>query len=221
MKTVEEDVFDEAGKLKIPKKNAFNKIAHALHDKNQVFESFSYHPLWTQCMRQLGIKTPQAVQSMFIFKSPKVGAQIYPHQDSTFIQTTPSSCIGIWWAMEDATVENGCMWFVPGSHKKPLERLFNLNDEKNACSFNINGYKYDTSQAIPVEAKAGSVVFIHGSVVHFSGHNNSDISRNAYSVHIIDGSPDVEYPKTNWLQRPPGFPFRDYQDVAEQNWKAE
>lgn len=40
-----------------------------------------------------------------------------PHQDSTFLYTEPLSATGFWFALEDCTNENGCLWFVPGSHK--------------------------------------------------------------------------------------------------------
>ena len=39
-----------------------------------------------------------------------------PHQDNWFIHTDPLSCVGVWFALEDATTENGCMWAIPGSH---------------------------------------------------------------------------------------------------------
>lgn len=57
---------------------------------------------------------PPALQSMYIFKQPSIGGVVVPHQDSTFIHTTPLSCVGLWWALEDATKDNGCLWALPG-----------------------------------------------------------------------------------------------------------
>ncbi len=54
------------------------------------------------------------LQSMYIFKQPSIGGVVVPHQDSTFIHTTPLSCVGLWWALEDATRDNGCLWAMPG-----------------------------------------------------------------------------------------------------------
>lgn len=54
---------------------------------------------------------------MIIFKNPKIGGEVPKHTDHTYIMSSPSSCIGIWVALEDATKENGCMWGYPGSHK--------------------------------------------------------------------------------------------------------
>ena len=42
---------------------------------------------------------------------------VVPHQDGTFLITQPSNVIGIWIALEDATIDNSCLWFIPGSHK--------------------------------------------------------------------------------------------------------
>lgn len=42
---------------------------------------------------------------------------VVPHQDATFLNTTPMKLYGLWIALEDATLENGCLWFMPGSHK--------------------------------------------------------------------------------------------------------
>eukprot|EP00461_Guttulinopsis_vulgaris_P002573 UN02574 len=144
---------------------------------------------------------------MMIFKSKKCGGKVHPHQDSTFLQTDPvGRCIGNWISLQDATTENGCLYFVPGSHKAPLERFFNLNEEGTACSFNKQvSYDHMIADAIPVEVKAGSIVIIHGQVVHFSHPNTSNASRNAYTFHVIDGT--AEYCKTNWLTSCTRFPI--------------
>lgn len=216
---LEDEALAPDGTLCVPKHHAFNKIAHALHDLNPVFEQFSYQPKLYHLMKALGFTTPQIAQSMWLFKSAKIGAPIYPHQDTTFLQTQPASCVGFWLGLDDATEENGCMYFVPGSHKAPVERFFNLNAEKTACAFNIDGYKYDTTKAIPVPVTAGSLVLIHGAVVHYSGPNKSEKRRNAYSLHVIDGKYD--YPATNWLQRSPKLPFRNVEDVTTGLYPAE
>ena len=73
------------------------------------------------------------LDSMFIFKQANVGSEVTPHQDSTFLHTSPkqtvlgkvffarsgfhNTLLGMWIALEDATEDNGCLWSVPGSHK--------------------------------------------------------------------------------------------------------
>jgi hypothetical protein len=71
--------------------------------------------------RDLGFSRPRILQSMLILKQPGVGSPVPPHTDSTFLYTIPTSCVGLWFALQDATPENGCMWFAPGSHKSKLK----------------------------------------------------------------------------------------------------
>ena len=65
----------------------------------------------------LDFKDPRVLQSMLIFKQPKIGGEVPPHQDSTFLYTEPLSARGFWFALEDCTAENGALSFAPGSHK--------------------------------------------------------------------------------------------------------
>ena len=58
-----------------------------------------------------------------------------------------------------------------------------------------------------VEVKKGTLVLLHGRLPHYSCENKSSKSRQAYTLHIIDGS--ASYPKTNWLQRP-NLPLRGF-----------
>ncbi|KZZ99042.1 Phytanoyl-CoA dioxygenase [Moelleriella libera RCEF 2490] len=67
--------------------------------------------------RSLGFRDPRCLQSMVICKQPEIGGAVPPHQDSTFLYTDPPSAVGFWYALEDATLENGCLSFLPGSHR--------------------------------------------------------------------------------------------------------
>ena len=57
-------------------------------------------------------------------QQPKIGGEVRPHQDSTFLRTDPPSVIGLWWALEDSTKQNGCLWALPGIHKQGVARHF-------------------------------------------------------------------------------------------------
>mmetsp|Transcript_29159 Transcript_29159/g.75031 ORF Transcript_29159/g.75031 Transcript_29159/m.75031 type:complete len:298 (+) Transcript_29159:67-960(+) len=207
----EEKAFAKDGKLVQDKENSVNKVGHALHDLNPVFEDFSYKPRLGKALCQLGMKEPVGLQSMYIFKQPKIGGKVDIHQDSTFLYTEPTSCIGLWFAVDDATVENGCLYADPGSHKGALgeiKRRFVRTADNTTTEFRPptpTQYDIDSCSA-KVECKRGTLVFIHGSVVHMSYENHSDKPRHAYNLHCIDGA--TVYPKDNWLQRGEGLPFR-------------
>lgn len=67
-----------------------------------------------------------------MFKNPKVGSVTKSHQIGSFLYTEPESAIGFWIAMEDATLENGCLKFIRGSHQNGIHRRLVQNPDKNA-----------------------------------------------------------------------------------------
>ncbi|CAI5993778.1 unnamed protein product [Closterium sp. NIES-65] len=205
----EEKAFDADKKLVKPKKLAINKVGHALHDLDSVFGPLSRSPKVAAICKSLGFRRPLPVQSMYIFKQPGIGGEVVPHQDSSFLYTDPPSCVGVWVAVQDATVDNGCLYALPGSHKDPLARRF-LRDGKGGVTFDAPSPTYDLTQFVPVPVKAGTAVILHGQLVHFSYENKSPVSRHAYSMHIVE-SDGAAYPSDNWLQvaadDPPFQPF--------------
>lgn len=115
----EEEARDADGKIIVAKEHAFNKVGHAMHDLHPTFESFSYSQVVkTLCSEVMGFKEPSVVQSMYIFKNPRIGGEVGPHKDSSFLITNPLSVCGVWISLDSATADNGCMWGVPGSHVK-------------------------------------------------------------------------------------------------------
>ncbi|CAI5481884.1 unnamed protein product [Closterium sp. Yama58-4] len=194
----EEKAFDADKKLVKPKKLAINKVGHALHDLDSVFGPLSRSSKVASLCKSLGFRRPLPVQSMYIFKQPGIGGEVVPHQDSSFLYTDPPSCVGVWVAVQDATVENGCLYALPGSHKDPLARRF-VRDGKCGVTFDAPSPTYDLTQFVPVPVKAGTAVILHGQLVHFSYENKSPVSRHAYSMHIVE-SDGPAYPSDNWLQ---------------------
>ena len=205
----EQGAFDEQGKLKQSKEASLNKMGHAMHDLDPIFDRFSRTPELAEIVRRIGIEDPGVIQSMYIFKPPRIGGEVYCHQDSTFIYTEPESCIGFWFSLEDATVENGCMHFIPGAHKDSLKEL-HCRDASGKMTFRtLDDTPWPDGATVPVEAKAGTLVIFDGRAPHLSGANLSDKSRHAYTLHVIDKQ--SHYPAENWLQRNPDLPLRGFE----------
>tara|TARA_B100000686_G_C16711633_1_gene929510 strand:+ start:296 stop:1162 length:867 start_codon:yes stop_codon:yes gene_type:complete len=202
----EEDVFDTTGNLKVEKKLAINKIGHALHDLDPVFDKFSRNPKLKKLSEIIGFINPLLLQSMYIFKQPKIGGEVVCHQDSTFLYTDPESVVGFWVALEDATIENGCMWACTGGHKGPLRKLYTRKDDVMVMK-TLSKKPFDEVDT-PLEASKGSLILLHGRLPHQSGENLSSKSRHAYTLHIIDGKYD--YKSFNWLQRNNEFPLKGF-----------
>ncbi|GAM24396.1 hypothetical protein SAMD00019534_075710, partial [Acytostelium subglobosum LB1] len=201
-------------KLVVEKDVAFNKVGHALHDLDPVFEHFSYHQRIKDLIKSLGVYNhPLSVQSMYIFKNPKIGGEVGIHQDSTFLHTTPLTTHAIWFAFEDSTIENGCLRALSGSHKNGTKRRFIINEENETGVFvppERDDSIYDRNEFAALQCKKGSIVLLDGAVVHYSEPNTSAKSRHAYTLHFIEGDGSAVYEKDNWLQRNnPALPFRE------------
>lgn len=173
-----------------------NKVGHALHNLDPVYKKFSHQEKFYELLHELGHKKPFAAQSMFIFKQSKFGDEVPAHQDATFLYTEPNSVIGLWFALQDADEDNGCLWVLPGGHRGKLKNRFVKRDHHLSFE-NEEKVLWPRSLFIPVPAKAGDAVVLHGLLPHLSDQNRSPRTRFAYSIHFIDQA--CHYPKTNWL----------------------
>ncbi|KAH9906657.1 phytanoyl-CoA dioxygenase [Xylariomycetidae sp. FL2044] len=239
----EEDAFSpETGALTKPKARAINKIGHYLHALSPPFAALldpalnpdllgagssshggprkESHP--AAVARAVGFKDPRCLQSMVICKQPEIGGAVPPHQDSSFLYTDPPSAVGFWYALEDATAENGCLSFLPGSHRwAPVRQRFVRAADGHGTEFVDNeGPRFPAGEAygekvsekgegggegeyVMGEVKAGSLVLIHGNLLHKSEKNTSQRGRIIYTFHVIEGE-GAKYDERNWLQPPAG-----------------
>ncbi|KAI1149400.1 hypothetical protein F4825DRAFT_430550 [Nemania diffusa] len=233
----EEDAFSPTGALLKPKARAINKIGHYLHALSPPFAALldpaegSEESYPGGVARALGFRDPRCLQSMVICKQPEIGGAVPPHQDSTFLYTDPPSAVGFWYALEDATAANGCLSFLPGSHRwAPVRQRFvrRAADGEAGTEFIDNagprfpvGEEYGAEGGsggggeddgyVLGEVKAGSLVLIHGNLLHKSERNTSQKGRIIYTFHVIEGE-GTTYDERNWLQPPAeGFTklFRD------------
>ncbi|MET0825392.1 MAG: phytanoyl-CoA dioxygenase family protein [Acidimicrobiales bacterium] len=196
----EEEAFDEDGGLRQAKALSINKLGHAMHDLDPVFERFSHTADLAEVCTDLGYEDPSILQSMYIFKQPRIGGEVTSHTDHTFLWTEPQSVTGFWFAIEEATLENGCMWALPGGQEIPVKQRFRRDGEGGTAMDVLDASPYPEDGLVPLEAGAGTLIVLHGALPHRSGPNRSDRSRHAYTLHVIERGAD--YPEDNWLQRP-------------------
>jgi phytanoyl-CoA hydroxylase len=195
----EERALGADGELVVPKARAINKIGHALHDRDAVFDRFSRAPRVRDLVAEIGLEEPLLVQSMVIFKQPHIGGEVRCHQDATFLHTEPRSLVGLWFALEDATEENGCLWAIPGAHRAGLKSLFVRNPDDTTETRVIDDSPWDERALVPLLAPKGTVIVLDGLAPHLSRENRSPRSRHAYTLHLV--SARSAYPATNWLRR--------------------
>ena len=184
--------------VKTNKQYIVNKIGHALHDLDDKFIAFSKNEQLDQIAKAVGFQDPLLLQSMYIFKQPKIGGEVVCHQDSTFLITEPVSTVGFWFALEDANKDNGCLQVASGGHKGPLRKLFKRDNNQMKME-ELSNEPFPETDTF-VEVKKGTLVLLHGRLPHYSCENKSPNSRHAYTIHAIDGN--SKYLDYNWLQRP-------------------
>ena len=204
---VEKGAFDKDGKLTVPKFNSCWKVGHAMHDLHPVFERYSYSNMIKHiAMYAHKFIQPTVVQSMYMFKNPHIGTAIEPHKDTSYLVTNPNSCQAVWMGLDEANVKNGCVWVKPGSHKVgpnvKHKRTFDptVGNVINVPHFFPENGEYDLSNGVPCETEAGSMILFKGNVLHWSEYNTNDKPRNAYALHLVEGS-GVEYDPGNWINR--------------------
>ncbi len=204
---LEDGAVDAHGRLTRPLPLAVNKLGHAMHDLDPVFDRFSRTPELADLADALGFVDPLLLQSMYIFKQPGIGGEVVCHCDHTFLWTEPPSVVGFWFAIEDATVDNGCLWAIPGGHRIPVRTRFRRRGSGTVTEV-LDPEPYPTERLVPLEVARGTLIVLHGTLPHWSGPNRSERSRHAYTIHVIDGTAD--YLDDNWLQRSPDLPLRGF-----------
>lgn len=203
----EEEALDEAGNLKFPKSRSINKFGHALHDLDPVFNEFTRSKKMASLIDGLGLKDPLILQSMYICKQPQIGGEVTCHQDGTFLFLQNEPVTGVWFALEDATLENGCLWAIPGGHQGKLKSRF-LREENTTRMEIYDETPWDLTQMVPLEVKRGDAIVLHGFLPHMSKQNFSEKSRHAYTLHFMAG--DNVYLPDNWMRRMVENPFTGF-----------
>jgi phytanoyl-CoA hydroxylase len=147
------------------------------HKASDVITGYVKHPKVAGILSQIISPNVKCMQSMLFMKGPGKKGQSW-HQDEYYIPTRDRSLTGCWIAIDDATIENGCLWVIPGSHKSghirkriAIEREeFQDKDMSDLSPF------VEEKDAIPVELEAGSVLFFNGYLLHGSLNNKSNDS---------------------------------------------
>jgi ectoine hydroxylase-related dioxygenase (phytanoyl-CoA dioxygenase family) len=165
---------------------------HQPHYVSPVMEKYVRHPKICGALSQISAAhlpfwdgSVKCMQSMLFVKPPTFQGQAW-HQDEIYIPTRDRSLIGAWIALDDATVENGCLWILPGSHRSGY--LYPQRNHNNPDEFDFapESHGFDESAEVPVEVKTGTVVFFNGYLLHRSFKNRSDIFRRVLVSHYMN-----------------------------------
>ncbi len=146
---------------------------HFPHKLSAVMARYLAHPAIVDVLTKIIAPDVKCMQSMLFIKASGKPGQAW-HQDEDFIPTRDRSLTGAWIAMDDATVENGGLWVIPGSHKHGLLWPMHWHDDKRFdCTNESFNFPYTDDDAVPVEVPAGSIVFFNGYLLHRSLPNKA------------------------------------------------
>ena len=138
--------------------------------------------------------------SQFIFKNPGAWGQPW-HQDSSYFPFDREPQVGAWLATSEATLENGCLVILPGSHKEHLHE--HLPDDRKGSNYGYTEIKdHDFSQETPMTLNSGDLLLFHSFLMHKSYDNNSQARRTAMVYHFAETGTDfgpVDSPTNEWI----------------------
>ena len=146
---------------------------HFPHKLSTLMHSYLAHPVMVDALTQIVGPNVKCMQSMLFIKASGKPGQAW-HQDEYFIPTRDRTLVGGWIALDDATTENGGLWVIPGSHKHGIIwPQWDHEDERFDCAGEAYNFPYKDEDAIPVEVKAGTIVFFNGYLLHRSLPNRA------------------------------------------------
>jgi len=138
--------------------------------------------------------------SQFIFKNPGAWGQPW-HQDSSYFPFDREPQVAAWLATSEATLENGCLVVLPGSHKESLHE--HLPDDREGSNYGYTEIKdHDFSLEEPILLNRGDLLLFHSFLMHKSYDNKSDSRRTAMVYHFAEtgtGYGEVDSPTNEWI----------------------
>jgi phytanoyl-CoA hydroxylase len=186
---------------------------HFPHKLSAVIGNYLLHPAITSVLTSIVSANVKCMQSMLFVKGPGKAGQSW-HQDEFYIPTRDRSLVGAWIAIDDAGVDNGCLWIIPGSHKPSfIRRRVKNNSGEYADVDTIDVSGFPQGEQLPVEVKSGAVVFFNGYTLHSSMRNKTaDCFRTALVNHYMSAESMLPWDQDGNL--PPTDDLRDVVLVA-------
>ncbi len=184
---------------------------HFPHKLSAVMAETLSHPRIVQALTTTIGPNVKCMQSMLFFKAAGKPGQAW-HQDEDYIPTRDRSLLGAWIALDDATVENGCLWIIPGSQKPGIlwEQQWH-GDRSFDCALESRGFPYTAADEVPVEVKRGSVVFFNGYTLHRSLPNRAKTGyRRALVNHYMSAESFLPWRHTEQTS----MAMQDYRDIV-------
>lgn len=186
---------------------------HFPHKVSAVIRAMLTYPPIVAVLNQIIGPDVKCMQSMLFVKSAGKPGQAW-HQDEIFIPTHDASLCGAWIAIDDATVDNGCLWVQPGSQEPrrlwPSRACSDPRFDGSPESFGWESERWPAEGGLPVEVSAGSVVFFNGYTLHRSLDNRC---KSGYRRALVNHCMSARQPLP-WSFGASAFAPDDYRDIV-------
>jgi len=183
---------------------------HFPHKTSRLMHDTLAHPAIVTILNALIGPDIKAMQSMLFVKRAGKPGQAW-HQDEHYIPTRDRSLIGVWIALDDAAIDNGCLWMHPGSHRSGiLWPTRPHGDPRFDRSEEAHGFPYEREGGVAVPLEAGGVAFFNGYTLHRSLRNNRESGFGRALVNHYMSARSL----LPWSFGSPPTPREDYRDVV-------
>ncbi|MEX2244592.1 MAG: phytanoyl-CoA dioxygenase family protein [Fimbriimonadaceae bacterium] len=185
---------------------------HFPHKVSPAMRAQVSHPSIVDALTRVVGPNVKCMQSMLFVKASGKPGQAW-HQDEDYIPTRDRSLTGVWLALDDATVENGCLWVIPGSHRPGVLWPMNFHeDNRFDCAWESYDFPYRDEDAVPVEVRAGTLVVFNGYTLHRSLPNKAPGGfRRALVNHYMSAESLLPW---LWPSEPTGIATHDHRDIV-------
>ena len=197
-----------AGSSSRPPVRKINQCA----ERDEVFMAHAANPQILDIVESLIGPDIKLFGSQCFMKPPGGIAKPY-HQDSAYFTIEPRDLVTCWTALDDATIDNGCLWVIPGSHQIGLldhDQPWHVGER---VDMQVRDEQIDYTREVSNELKAGSCSFHHSMLLHRSGPNNTQTSRRGLAVHYMSSRSRWTHP----TQPKPKYALlrgREYEDCV-------
>jgi phytanoyl-CoA hydroxylase len=161
---------------------AIRKV-HEFVEEDERLKAVAYHPSILNVIRKFFGEEPKLIQNMALLKPPHGGGEKPWHQDMAYgTLTYTKAVIGVWIALDEAGVHNGCMHVIPRSHQEGATPHYAIRDWQ-LCDIQV-----PVERDVIVPLKPGGALFFHGMLYHGTPYNFSTDRRRALQFHYAPAS---------------------------------
>lgn len=177
-----------------------------LHEIDQAFKQLSIRNDLLDAVELILGCDLLLLRDQAFYKPARFGSEVYMHQDNRYWHLEPPLAVTVWIALDDATEESGCLYFLPGSHRRGRIEHTRAAEGRSILLEAVA----DKADGIPIEVPAGYATMHDCQVLHWSGSNHSARPRRAHTIEYVAasatcrGNPLTDRPVLRRTPRPVG-----------------